>query len=138
MTFYSYFYIIGKNKIEREKNTFGRVLEGLLKVYTYSIYAFSKEAEMVLSRILGDDMCLFPFRFLITKGGRVKPANHFNKFFVVNLLIFGFHRAIISTLQIIRVCDYLFLSSLLSRFSIVGCRSIPLIIIGGELNDFNE
>lgn len=94
---------------------------------------------MVLSRILGADMSLlFSLWFLINKASRVKAAGYFNKFFVVSCSFLGFHRHIISTLQGIRVCDYLFLSSLLLRFIIVGCRSISLISIGGELNDFNE
>ena len=93
---------------------------------------------MELSRILGADMSLlFSLRFFINKASRVKAAGNFNKFFVVRCSFLGFHRHIISTLQGIRVWDYL-LSSLLLRFIIVGCRSIPLIRIGGELNDFNE
>ena len=94
---------------------------------------------MVLSRILGADMSLlFSLRILINKAGRIKAAGHFNKFFFVSCSRLGFHRRIISTLQGIRVCDYLFLGSLLLRFIIIGCRSITLIRIGGELNDFNE
>lgn len=94
---------------------------------------------MVLSRILGTDMSLlFSLRFLINKASRVKAAGFFNKFFVVSCSFLVFHRHIISTLQRIRVCDYLFLSSLLLRFIIAGCRPIPMINIGGELNDFNE
>lgn len=42
LTFYSIFYIIGKNEIEREKNAFGRIYEGLLKVYTFSVYSVFK------------------------------------------------------------------------------------------------
>jgi len=94
---------------------------------------------MVLSRILGANMSLlFSLQFLINKASRVKAAGQFNKFFVVDCSFLGFHRYIISTLRGIRVCDYLFLSNLLLRFIIVDCRSIKLIRIGGELNDFNE
>ena len=103
------------------------------------IDAFPKEAEMVLSGILGVKMILlFPLRFLINKASGIKAAGHFNKFFVVSYSFLGFHRQIISTLQGIRVCGYLFLSNLHLRFIIFGCRSIPMISIGGENNDFNE
>jgi len=94
---------------------------------------------MVESRILGAGMILlFPLRFLINKASGIKAAGHFHKFFVVNCMFSGFHRGIIFTLQVLRVCDYLFLSNLHLRFIIVGCRSIPLMSIGGENNDFNE
>ena len=83
---------------------------------------------MVESRILGAGMILlFPLRFLIkNKASGIKAAGHFNRFFVVNCPYLGFYRNIISALQRIRVCDYLFLSNLHLRFIIVGCRSIPL------------
>jgi len=94
---------------------------------------------MVLSRILGAGMILlFPLRFLRNKASGIKAAGHFNRFFVVNCSFFGFHRRIIAAQQGIRLCDYLFLSNLHLRFIIVGYRSIPLISIGGENNDFNE
>ena len=94
---------------------------------------------MVLSRILGTDMSLLFFlRFLLNKGGGEKAAGLFNKLSIVNCSFLGFNRHIISTLQVIKVCDYLFLSSLRLRFIIAGCRSTPMISIGGELNDFNE
>ena len=94
---------------------------------------------MKLSRILGADMSLlFSLRFLLNKASGVKGADHFNKLFIVSGSFLGFNRHIISTLQGIRVCDYLFLSSLRMRFIIAGCRSIPMINIGGESNDFNE
>jgi len=93
----------------------------------------------MLSRILGAGMTLLFFlRILVNKASRVKAAGHFNKFFVVSCSFLGFHRHIISTLQGIRVCDYLFSSSIPMRFIIVGCCSISLIRIGGELNDFNK
>ncbi len=94
---------------------------------------------MVLSRILGDVMSLLlSLRFLEKKASRIKAAGHFNIFSVHSCSFRGFYRHKISTLQEIRVCDYLFLSSLRMRFIIAGCRSIPMISIGGELNDFNE
>jgi len=94
---------------------------------------------MVLSRILGTDMSLlFSLRFLLNKASGVKAGDHFNKLFIVSCPFLGFNRHKISTLQGIRVCDYLFLSSLRMRFIIAGCRSIPMISIGGESNDFNE
>ena len=83
---------------------------------------------MVLSRILGADMSLlFSLWFLINKTGRIKEAGHFNKIFIVSCSFLVFYRHIISTLQGIRVCDYLFLSCLLRRFPTLGCCSIPLI-----------
>jgi hypothetical protein len=73
------------------------------------IDTFTKEAEMVLSRILGTGMILlFSLRFLINKASRVKAAGHFNNFFAVSCSFLGFHRHTISTLRGIRVCDYLF------------------------------
>ncbi len=93
----------------------------------------------MLSRILGADMSLmFSLWFLINKASRIKAAGHFNKFFVVSCSFLGFHRHIISTLQGIRVCDYLFLSCLLRRFLTLGYCSITMNGLGGELNDFNK
>ena len=83
---------------------------------------------MMESRILGAGMILlFPLRFLINKASEIGADSHFNKFFVVNCSFLGFYGYIITTIQAIRVCDYLFLSNLHLRFIIVGCRSIPLI-----------
>jgi len=94
---------------------------------------------MVESRILGAGMILlFPLRFLINKASEIKAAGHFYKFFVVNCLFSGFHRGIIFTLRLIRVCDYLFLSNLHLRFIMFGCRSIPMMSVGGEKNDYIE
>jgi len=94
---------------------------------------------MVESRILGAGMILlFPLRILINKASGIGAAGHFHKFFVVNCLFSGFHRRIISTLQEIRVCGYLPLSNLHLRFIIVSCRSMPLINMGGENNDYIE
>lgn len=94
---------------------------------------------MVLIRILGTGMIfLYYLRILLNNVRGVKAAGHFNEFFVVICSFIGFHRYIISTLRRNRVCDYLFLSSLLPRFILVGCRSIPMIYFGGGLNDFNE
>jgi len=86
---------------------------------------------MVESRILGAGMILlFPLRFLINKASGIKAAGHFNKIFFVNCSFLAFHRGIISTLQRIRVCDYLLLSNLHLRFIIVCCGSTPLIQYG--------
>jgi len=94
---------------------------------------------MVLSRILGDSMILlFSLRFLVNKASGVKATGHFNKFSVVSCSFLGFHRRIISIFQIIRACVYLYWNCLLRQFIIVSYRSIPLIRIGGELNDFNQ
>ncbi len=102
-----------------------RAAKGLYVLY---IDTFTKEAEMVLSRILGVDMSLlFSLRFLLNKASKVKAAGLFNRFFIVSCSLLGFHRHIISTLQGIRVCDYLFLSCLLRRFPTLGYCSIPLI-----------
>ena len=87
---------------------------------------------MVESRILGAGMILlFPLRFLINKASEIGADSHFNKFFIVNCSFLGFHRQIISTLQGIRVCGYLFLSNLHLRFIISGCRAIPMMSMGG-------
>ncbi len=94
---------------------------------------------MMLLGILGTNMILlFSLRFLVNKASVIKTSGHFNKFSVISCSFLGFNRRIISTLQRNRVCDYFFLSSLLLRFIVVGCRSIPLIRIGGELNDYHE
>ena len=91
------------------------------------------------SRILGAGMILlFPLRISINKASEIKAAGHFYKFFVVNCLFSGFHRGIIFTLRLIRVFDYLFLSNLHLRFMISGCRAIPMMSMGGELNDYTE
>ena len=88
---------------------------------------------MVLSRILGDVMILlFSLRFLKKSASRIKVAGHFNIFSVHSCSFIGFHRHIISTLQRIRVCDYLFLSCLLRRFLSLGYCSIQMIRIGGD------
>ena len=101
--------------------------EGVLKVYTYYVYTLSKEAEMMLIRILVAVMIFLFLRFLIEKARGIKAAGYFNKFFVVICSLFGFHRQIISTLRSIRVYDYLFLSNLQKRFILLSCRSIPMI-----------
>ena len=94
---------------------------------------------MVLSRILGADMSLlFSLQFLNNKASRIKAAGHFNKFFDVICSFLSFHRHIISALQIIGMCGYLYWSCLLRRFITLGYCSIPQIRIGGELNDFNK
>ena len=108
-------------------------------LYVLYLVTLSKEAEMVLLGIIGTGMIFLYFlRILINKARGVKAGDHFNKYFVVICSFLSFHRYIISTLRRNRVCDYLFLSSLLPRFILVGCRSIPMIYFGGGLNDFNE
>ena len=94
---------------------------------------------MVESRILGAGMILlFPLWFLINKASEMGAAGHFYKYFVVNCSFSGFHRGIIFTLRLIRVCGYSLLSNLHLRFIIVGCRSMPMINMGGENNDYIE
>ena len=108
-------------------------------LYVLNIDTFSKEAKMVLSRILGDDMnFLFSLRFLKNKASRISAAGHFNVFFVNGCSFLDFHRHIISTLQRSKVRDYLFLSCLLWRFIKLDYSSMQLIRIGGGINDFNE
>ena len=86
---------------------------------------------MVESRILGAGMILlFPLRILINKASEIKAACHFNKYLIVNCSYLAFHRGIIYTLSVIRVCDYLLLNNLRPRFIIVKSRSIQLIRYG--------
>ena len=86
---------------------------------------------MVESRILGAGMILlFPLRISINKASEIKTAGHFFKFLIVNCSYLAFHRRIISTLSVIRVCDYLLLSNLHLRFIIDGSRSIQMIRYG--------
>ena len=93
----------------------------------------------MLSRILGDDMSLlFSLWFLKKWASRIKAAGHFNIFSVHCCSFLSFHKHIISTIQGIIVCDYLFLSCLRRRFLRINCCSIQMIRIGGELNDFNK
>lgn len=88
----------------------------------------------MLSRILGDDMSfLFSLRFLEKKASRIKAACYLNIFSVNSCSFLYFHRHIISTLQGIRVCDYLFLSFILRRFLALNCCSIQMISIGGGI-----
>ncbi len=89
---------------------------------------------MVESRILGAGMILlFPLRISINKASEIKAAGHFNKYFIVNCSFLAFHRRIISTFTVIRVCGYLLLSNLHLRFIIVGSRSIQLIQYGRRI-----
>ena len=109
-----------------------RVAEGL---YLFYIDTFSKEAEKMMSRILGVDMTLlYSLWFSISKTGGKKTIGRFYRFFILNLFLGG----IIRTNQLTGVCGYLYRSCLLRRFLTLGYCSIPINGLGGELNDFNK
>jgi hypothetical protein len=103
------------------------------------IDAFSKEAEMMMSRILGIDMTLLlSLRFLINNTRGKKAVSRFFRLFVLNFVLLSFLGEIIHAQQIIGVCGYLYRSCLLRRFLTLGYCSIPMNGLGGEFNDFNK
>lgn len=138
MTFYSVFYTIDKNEIEREKNAFGRIKKRAEGLYVLYKDVFSKEAEMKMSRKLGTDMTLLFFlRFLINKTRGIKAFGRF-RIFILNWSFLSFLGEIIFALVTIGVCGYLYRSCLLRRFLALGYCSIPINGLGGEFNDFNK
>jgi hypothetical protein len=112
--------------------------EGALKVYLLYIVvlSFSKEAEMMMSRMLDVVMSsLFSLLLLLINASRIKVIGLAHDFFVVSrkYLVSNKHR--FSALHGGVLCGCL-LYGLKRGFIAVCCHPNPPINFGGELNDF--
>ena len=92
---------------------------------------------MTLSRTLDVFMTLLPLSlFLLFEAGRVEPIGRGGGVLGLIWPSFGFNKHRFSALHGGALCGYLLRRCLVQRLITVGCRPNPLIIIGGESNDF--
>jgi hypothetical protein len=92
---------------------------------------------MTLSRTLDVFMTLLSLSlFLLFEAGRIEPTGPGSGFFVVIWPSFGFNKHRFSASHGGVLCGYLLWRCIVQRLVTVGCRPNPLIIIGGESNDF--
>lgn len=92
---------------------------------------------MTLSRTLDVFMTLlFLSLFLLSRAGRIEPVGRGDGFSAVIWQFFGFNKHRFPASHGGVLCGYLLWCCLLQRPITIGCYSNPLIIIGGESNDF--